>query len=164
MALMLPQPTAAQTCDLTFTVILTQGAGTMRPGTELAGAANFTTDGQSFPSGGGSIAHLASGEMLIGDAISGAIWTLVINSDGAVVDLVGLYANDVEGLSVAGIAFSGPMVLTLFGRSGARADPDPPILQEDWDRLDLRRAFTLEAPEGRDSIQGDVTDLLVECS
>jgi hypothetical protein len=48
-----------------------------------------------------------------------------------------------RGFSVAGIDFSGPMALTLFGPSGSRPDPNPPTAQEDWDRMDLRRAFTL---------------------
>jgi hypothetical protein len=164
LVLMLHHPVAAaQTCDLSFTVVLTKGAGTMRPGMELLGAANFTTEGTSMPGGGGSISHLASGGIRIGDSISGTIWTLVITSEGAVVDLVGVYAHNVEGLSVAGIEFSGPMALTFFGRSGTRPEPIPPVLQEDWDRLDLRRVFSLQAPEGRDSLHGDVTDLMVEC-
>jgi hypothetical protein len=153
----------AQTCDLAFTVILTQGAGTLRPGTELQGQATFTAIGESFRQEGGSTAHLASGEMQIGDGISGHIWTLIITSQGPSSDLVGVYANHVEGLSVAGIDFSGPMALTLFGPSGSRPDPNPPTAQEDWDRMDLRRAFSLQAPTGRDILTGDVTEVLVAC-
>lgn len=161
--LVAPSHVVAQSCDLTFTVILTQGAGPLRPGTELQGQASFTAIGESFRQEGGSTAHLASGEMQIGDGISGQVWTLIITSEGPAADLVGVYANHVEGLTVAGIDFSGPMALTLFGPSGSRPDPNPPTEQEDWDRLDLRRAFSLQAPTGRDILTGDVTEVLVEC-
>jgi hypothetical protein len=161
--LLSPTTVAAQSCDLSFTVVLTQGAGPLRPGTELDGRASFTAIGESFRQEGGSTAHLASGEMQVGDGISGRVWTLIITSDGPSSDLVGVYANQVEGLSVAGIDFSGPMALTLFGPSGSRPDPNPPTAQEDWDRMDLRRAFSLQAPTGRDILTGDVTEVLVSC-
>jgi hypothetical protein len=158
-----PALAPAQTCDLAFTVILTQGAGPLHPGDALEGEATFTAIGESFRQEGGSTAHLASGEMRIGDTISGQVWTLIITSEGPSSDLIGVYAHHVEGFSVAGIDFSGPMALTLFGPSGSRPDPNPPTAQEDWDRMDLRRAFTLSAPEGRDLLTGDVTEVLVNC-
>lgn len=158
-----PSQAAAQTCELTFTVTLTQGAGPLRPGTELDGQATFTPIGESFRQEGGSTAHLASGEMRLGEGISGQVWTLIITSEGPAADLVGVYANQVEGLSVAGIDFSGPMALTLFGPSGSRPDPNPPTEQEDWDRMDLRRAFSLQAPTGRDILTGDVAEVVVAC-
>lgn len=154
---------AAETCSLDFTIQVTQGVGNIRPGTELTGRAEFTTLGQSYRQEGGSTAYLASGEMVLGDGISGPIWTLITTSEGPSADLVGIYAHNVSGLSVAGIEFSGPMALTLFGRSGTRPDPGLPTEQVDWDRLDLRRAFSLQAPEGRDLLTGDVTEVLVEC-
>ena len=160
----LPGAVAAQSCTLEFTIAVTQGVGTIRPGDELNGRANFAIEGRSFRQEGGSTAHLASGEMSLGDGISGPIWTLIITSQGPSSDLIGVYAHNVQGLSVAGIAFEGPMALTLFGPSGSRPDPAPPTRQEDWDRMDLRRAFSLQAPTGRDILTGDVTDVLVNCT
>ena len=101
--------------------------------------------------------------MTLGDGISGPIWTLIITSQGPSSDLIGVYAHDVRGLSVAGVSFEGPMALTLFGPSGSRPDPAPPTRQEDWDRMDLRRAFTLSA-HGRDMLTGDVTEVRVDCT
>jgi hypothetical protein len=54
------------------------------------------------------------------------------------------------------------MALTLFGRPGTRDDPTPPTRQEDWDALDLRRAFSLQA-DGHDMLAGEVTALTVTC-
>lgn len=159
-----PAPLLAQSCEVAFTVRVTQGAGPFQPGDTIEGAASFTTQGARFRQEGGSTAHLATGEMRLGDTISGPIWTLVITSEGPAADLVGIYAHNVEGFSVAGIDFAGPMALTLFGRPGTRPDAFPPTRQEDWDRLDLRRAFSLQAPLGRDMLAGDVTDVTVNCS
>ena len=160
----LPLPVAAQTCTLAFTIEVTQGVGTIRPGAELTGMASYTTQGQSFRQEGGSTAHLASGEMQLGDSIRGPIWTLIVTSQGPAADLVGVYAHNVEGFTFAGVEFEGPMAITLFGPSGSRPDSAPPTLQEDWDRMDLRRAFTLQAPRGRDMLAGDVTTLDVDCT
>jgi hypothetical protein len=88
--------------------ILTQGAGPLRPGDELQGQATFTAIGESFRQEGGSTAHLASGEMQIGDGISGHIWTLIITSEGPSSDLVGVYANHVEGSASRGSTSPGP--------------------------------------------------------
>lgn len=155
-------PAAAQTCSIDFTVEVTQGVGAILPGTLLDGNATFTALGRSFRQEGGSTAHLASGEMTLGDSISGPIWTLIITSHGPAADLVGVYAHHVEGLTVAGIEFGGPMALTLFGPSGSRPDAMPPTTQTEWDRMDLRRAFSLHA-HGVDMLSGDVTDLVVQC-
>jgi hypothetical protein len=156
-------PLAAQSCEISFSVELTQGAGPFQPGDTLDATARFTAMGRSFRQEGGSTAHLATGEMVLGDGISGPIWTLIITSQGPSADLVGVYAHNVEGFSVAGQRFTGPMALTLFGRPGTRPDPGLPTEQEEWDRLDLRRAFALQAPQGRDMLAGDVTDLRVDC-
>lgn len=158
----LPGAAPAQTCTLDFTVRVTQGVGPIRPGARLAGHAAYTALGRSFRQEGGSTAHLARGEMTLGEGIRGPIWTLIITSRGPAADLVGIYARHVQGLDVAGVAFEGPMALTLFGPPGSRPDPAPPTAQEDWDRLDLRRAFSLHA-HGVDMLAGDVTDLTVSC-
>lgn len=152
----------AQTCTLDFTVEVTQGVGTIRPGTRLDGHAVYTRLDRSFRQEGGSTAHLVSGEMTLGDRISGQIWTLVTTSRGNAADLIGVYAHHVSGLNVAGIAFEGPMALTLFGAPGTRTDTEPPTAQADWDAMALRRAFTLHA-RGSDMLAGDVLDLLVAC-
>lgn len=153
---------AAQSCALEFTIEVIQGVGQIRPGTELQGRADYTASGQSFRQEGGSTGHLASGHMQLGDDISGAIWTLITTSRGPAADLVGVYAHRVEGLNVAGVKFEGPMVLSLFGPSGSRPTGTPPTTQEDWDRMNLRRSFALHA-NGADMLQGEVTDLTVEC-
>jgi hypothetical protein len=154
---------AAQSCDLAFTIHVTQGVPAYPPGTELQGRASFTTMGETIRQEGGATAHLASGEMVLEGEISGPIWTLIVTSRGSAADLIGVHANRVRGLTVAGVEFAGPMVLTLYGRPGARPDPSPPTAQEDWDRMDLRRAFSLQAPAGRDMLAGDVSDLTVSC-
>lgn len=153
----------AQTCALEFIVTVTQGVGLIPPGTELPGSARFTTSGRSFRQEGGSTAHLATGHMTIGDGITGPIWTLITTSRGHAADLVGVYANHIEGLSFAGQNFEGPMALTLFGAPGSRPDASPPTTQAEWDQMDLRRAFSLHA-HGADMLAGDVLDLAVDCS
>ncbi len=160
--LTLAAPAGAQTCEIDFTIEVTQGVGAIEPGEFLDGHASFTALGRSFRQEGGSTAHLASGEMTLGDSIAGPIWTLITTSNGPAADLIGVYAHHVEGLTVAGVSFSGPMALTLFGPSGSRPDATPPTTQADWDRMDLRRAFTLHA-HGADMLSGDVTELVVTC-
>jgi hypothetical protein len=156
-------PVAAQSCDLRFAVTVTNGVASYPPGTVLEGRASFTTLGGRVRQEGGTTAHLATGEMRLDGRISGAIWTLIVTSGGSAADLVGVYANDVRGLSVAGVEFAGPMMLTLFGRPGTRPEAEPPTAQAEWDRLNLRRTFSLQAPEGRDMLAGDVSDLRVNC-
>ncbi len=164
LALIMPGVATAQSCTLNFTISVTQGVGPIRPGTELSGSASYTMLGQSFRQEGGSTAHLASGEMQLGDEIRGPIWTLIVTSQGPAADLIGVYAHNVEGFTFAGVEFGGPMAITLFGPSGSRPDSAPPTRQEDWDRLDLRRAFSLQAPQGRDMLAGDVLSLEVDCA
>ncbi len=161
-ALLLAAPATAQSCLLNFTVEVTQGVGTIRPGTQLPGTAQFTTSGQSFRQEGGAMGHLATGQMTIGDGITGPIWTLITTSRGHAAELVGIYAREIEGLSFAGLDYDGPMALTLYGLPGSRTEAVPPTTQDEWDIMDLRRAFTLHA-SGGDMLAGDVLDLAVEC-
>jgi hypothetical protein len=156
-------PLAAQSCELDFTIRVTQGVPAYPPGATLDGRASFTTKGERIRQEGGAIAHLATGEIVLGERISGLIWTLIVTSEGSVADLVGVFANDVSGLTVAGVEFAGPMALTFYGRPSARPEPEPPTSQAEWDRLDLRRAFSLQAPRGRDMLAGDVSELTVRC-
>lgn len=156
-------PLHGLTCDITFTVDVTQGVPAFPPGAQLAGRASFSTLGGKVQQEGGTTAHLASGEMIVGERISGPIWTIIVTSKGSAADLVGVYANEVSGLTVAGVEFAGPMMLTLFGRPGTRPEAEPPTSQEDWDKLDLRRTFSIQAPQGRDMLAGDVSDLRVNC-
>lgn len=161
-ALCLAAPAAATTCTLDFTIEVTQGVGFIAPGTQLPGTAEFTTSGRSFRQEGGTTSHLAFGTMTLNETIEGEIWTLITTARGHAADLVGVYANDVEGLSFAGDDYTGPMTLTLFGAPGSRATPTPPTTQAEWDAMDVRRAFTLHA--ARDMLSGDVLDLTVACS
>lgn len=132
------------------------------PGTTLQGRADYTVEGRSIRQEGGTTAHLATGRMVLGDTIAGPIWTLITTSNSPTADLMGVYARDVEGLSFAGTVFEGPMALTLFGLPGTRPTPAPAVTQAEWDRLNLRRAFSLHA-DGQDMLAGDVTALSVDC-
>jgi hypothetical protein len=153
----------AQTCDLAFTVILTQGAGPLRPGDELEGEATFTAIGESFRQEGGSTAHLASGEMRIGDTDLGAYLDAHHHVRGAVLRPHRRLCPPCRGLSVAGIDFSGPMALTLFGPSGSRPDPNPPTRRRTGTAWTCAAPSRFQAPEGRDILTGDVTEVLVNC-
>lgn len=155
-------PAAAQTCRIDFTVQITQGVGDIRPGAVLTGRASYTPTGRSLRQEGGATAHLAEGRMRLGVGIEGRIWTLITTQRGMAADLVGVYASDVTGLSVAGIAFEGPMALALYGPPGTREAGMPPVTQAEWDRLTLRRAFALHA-HGQDMLAGDVTRLSAAC-
>ncbi len=159
--LALPTASAAATCELEFRFEVTQGVGTIRPGTELPGHASFTT-GESMRQEGGVVAHLATGQMTIGDNISGPVWAIITTSRDFTADLVGIYAQDVTGFSFAGIEFAGPMVITLFGQPGTMAEAVPPRTQEEWDALSLRRVVSLHA-HGRDMLSGDIIELLADC-
>lgn len=160
--LALAAPAQALHCTLDFTIEVTQGVGLIPPGSELAGSASFDTSGETFRQEGGTTAHYASGQMQIGDDISGPIWTLITTSRGSAADLIGIYAKEVEGLSFAGQVFDGPMALTLFGVSGARPEDTPPRTQDEWDVMDLRRSFSLHA-DG-DMLAGNVVSLTADCT
>ncbi len=155
-------PATAQICTIDFTIEVTQGVGFIAPGTEMPGTAEFETDGRTFRQEGGTMAHFATGQMTIGDAISGRIWTLITTSRGSAADLIGVYAYDVEGLTFAGQNFDGPMALTLFGDPGTRPTTAPPATQAEWDEMSLRRSFTLHADA--DMLAGDVVDLTATCT
>jgi len=157
-----PNWALAERCHLDFTVEITQGVGPFRPGDRVAGQADYDTTGQTIRQEGGSVAHLARGEMRLGPDIRGEIWTLIVTSRGAAADLIGVYARNVTGLNFAGVAFEGPMALTLFGTPGTRSDAGPPRGQEDWDEMHLRRAFSLHA-HAVDMLAGDVVALSARC-
>lgn len=157
-----PSPVLAERCVIDFTIVITQGVGSFRPGDRIAGVADYTTTGQTILQGNGTTAHLAQGEMRLGPDITGQIWTLIVTSNGPVADLIGVYARDVSGLSVAGVAFEGPMALTVFGRPGTRPVADAPLTQAAWDAMRLRRAFSLSA-HAVDLLAGDVVALTALC-
>lgn len=160
---LLPLNAAAQSCVVDFTIRVTQGVGPITPGQEISGQADYTPNGRSFRQEGGSTAHFASGEMRLGDTIRGPIWTLVTTSRGHAADLVANYARQVEGFDFAGQSYRGPMVISLFGVPGARPDTAPPTTQEEWDRMDVRRAFALHS-DGMDMLAGTITQLTATCS
>ena len=162
LCLAMPASALQMTCRLDFEVVVTQGVGDIRTEDRLTGRAEFSTTGRSLPQEGDGAAWFATGEMRIGPDIAGTIWMVVTAAGGPTADLIGIYAEEVEGLSVAGIAFEGPMALTLYGRAGTLEGPEPPTAQEAWDRLDLRRAFTLAA-HGYDMLTGSIAALTVDC-
>lgn len=159
---LVPGTAPAQTCEIDFTILVTQGVGFIRPDDVLRGEGHYTITGRSIRQEGGSTAWLADGEMRLGEDISGRIWTLMTTVGSPTADMMGVYAIDVTGLSFAGTDFEGPMAITLFGRRGTLDDPAPPLRQEAWDSLDLRRAFSLQA-DGHDMLAGDITALTVAC-
>jgi hypothetical protein len=163
MALVLPAaPAAAQECRLDFTVEVTQGAGDIRPGRILSGQATFQTTGEDFRGEAGITVHRATGEMTIGAGIRGDLWALVTTSGNPVADLLAVHARNVEGFTVAGLRYAGPMTITLYARPGSLPDATVPTEQAAWDAMDLRRRFALHA-QGYDRVAGDVTGLGVDC-
>lgn len=160
-SLALVSPVIAERCELSFTVEITHGVGMIRPGTELEGRAAFATD-STFRQEGGSTAHLASGEMQLGPHIRGGVWTLITTARDFSNDLVGVYAQNVTGLSFAGVDFEGPMALMLYGEPGSRPAAEVPMTQSEWDALDVRRRFHLLADDG-DMLGGDVVALEADC-
>jgi hypothetical protein len=151
----------SNSCSLSFVIEITQGVGTIRPGAMLSGSANFTT-AESYRQEGGSTAHIATGNMSLGTTITGPIWTIITTRRTFAADLVALYARDVTGFDFAGVAFEGPMALTLYGYPGTRLTEAPPQTQIEWDSLTLRRSFQLHA-SGRDMLAGDITELTANC-
>lgn len=160
--LWLSGPALALTCTISFSVHITHGIGPYPPGTDLQGRAEFQTL-RSFRQEGGATAHLATGTMSLEGNITGRLWTLITTSRTVAADLVGLYAVDVEGLSFIGQEFQGPMAIVLYGRPGSWPYQRPPITQEEWDSLTLRRTFQLHAPNSSDMLGGDITSLLATC-
>ena len=160
--LLVPAPALALSCDLSFSVTVTHGIGPYPPGTELQGTATFETH-NSFRQEGGATAHLATGTMTLEGQITGRLWTLITTSRTVAADLIGLYALDVEGLSFMGQEFRGPMAITLYGDPGSWSHERPPISQQEWDSLDLRRVFQLHAPDSSDMLGGDIASLTADC-
>jgi hypothetical protein len=161
-ALLWSSSATAMVCDIAFDVQITHGIGPYPPGVELHGTAQFETL-RSFRQEGGATAHLATGTMGLDGHITGRLWTLITTSRTIAADLVGLYALDVEGLSFVGQDFRGPMAITLYGDPGSWPHARPPITQEEWDSLTLRRSFQLHAPDSSDMLGGDITSLLATC-
>ncbi|KPQ18164.1 MAG: hypothetical protein HLUCCO18_02135 [Rhodobacteraceae bacterium HLUCCO18] len=164
MALALPAaPADAQECRLDFTVEVTQGAGDIRPGRILSGQATFRTSGQDFRGEAGITVHLATGDMTIDTGIRGDIWAIVTTSGNPVADLLAVHARNVEGFTVAGLRYAGPMTITLYAHPGSLPGTDVPTAQAAWDAMDLSRRFALHA-QGYDRVAGDVTGLGVACN
>ncbi len=160
--MLLPGQVMALTCTITFSVEITHGIGPYPPGVELNGTAEFETL-RSFRQEGGATAHLATGTMGLDGHITGRLWTLITTSRTVAADLVGLYALDVEGLTFVGQDFRGPMAITLYGDPGSWPHERPPVTQEEWDSLTLRRSFQLHAPDSSDMLGGDITRLDATC-
>ena len=158
-----PALAAAQSCDLAFTVTVTQGVGTTRPGDTLTGTASFTATGRSIPGENGATVHLATGEMRLGADIRGEVWALVTTAGNPVADLLAVHARDVTGMEVAGIAYEGPMTLNLYGHPGSLPDAVVPTDQPAWDAMDLRRSFALHA-QGFDRLGADIAGLTAACT
>jgi hypothetical protein len=158
----LPPRAMAQACAVEFEITITQGVGPMTPGTRMTGAADFTLQNRAMPAEAGNTVHLAQGEMRLGPSITGQIWALVTTSNGAVADLIGLYARDVQGMSFAGLTYAGPMMITLYGPPGTRPTDAPPLAQRDWDAMTTPRRFALHS-QGYDRLAGDVTALRITC-
>lgn len=157
-----PMVAIAQSCTLSFRVLVTQGIRPMPPGSLLEGSARLALSGASIRQEGGSITHLATGEMHLGPDITGRIWALGVTAHSPVADLIAVFARDVSGLSFGGLAYGGPMMITLYGPPGSRPDTTPPTTQADWDAMTLQRRFALHAP-GYDRIAGDITALAITC-
>jgi hypothetical protein len=158
-----PTLAAAQICHLDFAVTVTQGVGEIRPDARLEGAAEFAATGRSIPGENGTTVHLVTGEMTLGDGIRGEVWALVTTAGNPVADLIAVHARDVEGMSFAGLAYRGPMTISLYGRPGSLSSPALPTAQADWDAMDLRRSFALHA-QGYDRLGGDIAALSVSCA
>ncbi len=158
-----PGPLSAQDCRIDFTVEVTQGAGGIRPGQTLTGQAAFRTTGETLPGEAGITVHLATGEMTLDRGIGGEVWALVTTSGNPVADLLALHARDVEGFTVAGLAYAGPMTITLYGHPGTLPAPVIPTAQPAWDAMTLSRRFALHA-QGYDRVAGDVTALTLACA
>jgi hypothetical protein len=161
--LLMASPGLAQRCELTFTITVTQGVGTLRPGDSLTGTADLTATGESFRGENGTQVHVATGEMRLGEDIRGEIWALVTTAGNPVADLLAVHARDVTGMDFAGIAYRGPMTINLYGRPGSLPAAIVPIDQPAWDAMDLRRSFALHA-QGYDRLAGDIAALTVACA
>lgn len=152
----------AQSCVLSFRITVTQGIAPVPVGTTFAGSAQFRLTGDRFAQEGGATTHLTQGEMRLGPDITGDLWALGTTSDGALTDIIALFARDVQGLTHEGVTYAGPMMITLYGPSGSRPDTSPPMAQTDWDAMTGPRRFALHA-YGHGRLAGDVTSLTIAC-
>jgi len=159
---LLPALAAAQSCRVDFSVAVTHGVGGLRPGDTLQGTARFVPTGRSFRQEGGATVHLATGEMTLGPSIRGEVWALVTTSGNPVADLIAVHARNVEGLSVAGLRYAGPMTISLYGRAGQLPAPTIPTAQAAWDAMQVSRRFALHA-QGYDRLAGDIAALILAC-
>lgn len=159
---LLPGAAFAQSCTLDFTIEITRGIGTYPPGTRLPGHAQFVIH-DTVPQENEGTGHLATGEMVLDGTITGRIWALITTTGSPTADLVGIYADEVEGLTFLDQPYRGPMSLTLYGHSGTWPHDRPPLTQAEWDSLTLRRSFQLHAPEILDMLGGRVTALTANC-
>lgn len=155
-------PALALSCAISFDMQVTRGIGPYPPGTLLSGTARFEIV-RSFRQEGGATAHLANGIMELDGNITGRLWTLITTSRTEAADLVGIYAVDVVGLNFVGQDFRGPMAITLYGDPGSWPHDRPPVSQQEWDSLTLRRSFQLHAPDTQDMLAGDITRLTATC-
>lgn len=162
LSLLPAMPAVALRCTVDFSFVVTQGAGTIRPGQEIAGSAEFAATGQSFAAEGGAKVHMARGEMRLGAAIHGEIWAVITTSGNPVADLLAVHARNVTGMRFAGLAYRGPMTLNLYGRPGTLPAPVIPADPALWAAMALRRSFALHA-YGYDRLAGDITALSVAC-
>lgn len=157
-----PSVATAQSCTLSYRILVTQGIPPLPEGAELAGSAAFRLTGERFAQGGDATTHRISGEMRLGPDIAGELWALGTASGGGRADMIALFARDVTGLSHGGVTYAGPMMITLYGPPGSRPDSGPPIAQSDWDAMTGPRRFSLHA-YGHGRVAGDVTALTLSC-
>lgn len=153
----------AQDCSLTYALTLTEGIAPLPVGTTLAGSARFRLSGARIAQEGGATTHLTRGEMRLEPGISGDLWALGTTSNGALADMIALFARDVQGLTHAGQHYGGPMMITLYGPPGSRPDTGPPTAQADWDAMTGPRRFALHA-YGHGRVAGDVRELAIRCT
>lgn len=157
-----PMIARAQSCTLSYQLTLTQGIAPLPAGTQITGSARFDLTGARIAQEGGATTHLTQGEMRLGPGITGDLWALGTTSNGAVADMIAVFARDVRGLAHDGLAYAGPMMITLYGPPGSRPDTSPPTAQTDWDAMTGPRRFALHS-YGHGRLAGDVTALSISC-
>ena len=155
-------PATAMGCTADFTITVTQAVATIRPGDQISGRATFTTTSQSHAGEGGARVHLARGEMRLGRDISGEIWAIITTAGNPVADALSVQARNVTGLDFGGIAYQGPMMISLYGRPGTLTAPTIHIEPDLWAAMDLRRSFALHA-YGHNRLAGDITMFQISC-
>ena len=157
-----PLVARAQSCALSFQITLTNGIAPLPMGATVTGSAEFRLTGDRVAQEGGATTHLTQGKMSLGPDITGDLWALGTTSNGALADMIAIFARDVAGLADDGLRYGGPMMITLYGPPGSRADSTPPTQQRDWDAMTGPRRFALHA-YGHGRVAGDVTELTLTC-